>query len=60
MRVKDAVIVARRLASVDIDNVFDPADIVEWIRRNYYPEEVFTKEDLTRWAEDNSFVLEEE
>ena len=31
---------------------------VEWIRDNMHPDDVFDKEDLEEWAQDNGYVKE--
>lgn len=33
---------------------------MEWIGKHKSPEDVFSEQDLTRWAEENGFVREEE
>lgn len=35
-------------------------DIVEWIRANLQPTDVFTKAQLQAWAEANDYELQEE
>jgi len=34
----------------------DEDDVLEWIRNTKNPEDVFTKESLEQWAQENDFV----
>lgn len=42
--------------SVDIDD----DDIIEWVKKNKNPEDVFSKDELSDWVDDNGFIKEEE
>jgi hypothetical protein len=35
-------------------------DLLHQVRDNFYPEDVFTTDQLDRWAEENGYVKEEE
>lgn len=46
--------------SVEID-LFDcdEDEIIAFVQKNYSPEDVFPKDELTTWATDNGFLLPE-
>jgi len=35
-------------------------EVINWIKHNLNPEDVFDEEDLIEWAEDNGFFAEDE
>ena len=34
----------------------DATGILDWVRENFLPEDIFDKEELAEWAESNGFV----
>ena len=34
----------------------DATGILDWVRENFLPEDIFDKEELAEWADDNNFV----
>jgi len=34
-------------------------EVIEWIKRNLNPEDVFDENDLEAWAEDNGYFVED-
>ena len=34
-------------------------EVIEWIKNNLNPEDVFNEEDLIEWAEDNGYFTED-
>jgi len=38
--------------------IIDADDVKEKIRNDYYPEDVFTDEQLSTWAEENGYIKE--
>lgn len=57
---KNGIVIANPIHRADVDDVFEEDEIIAWIKKNYYPGEVFSLEELTEWAEDNGFVKETE
>ena len=43
---------------IDVDNLLDSA--IDWIQCNMSAEDVFPKESLAEWAEENGYVKVEE
>lgn len=37
----------------------DESEIIEFVRKNYGPEDVFPKDELTEWATNNGFAPSE-
>lgn len=33
--------------------------VIEWITYKFYPEDIFSKKDLQKWAEENGYVKSE-
>jgi hypothetical protein len=47
--------------SYAVNNIdIDEDVILEEVKKNFYPEDVFSVEQLDRWAEENGYVKEEE
>lgn len=41
----------------NVDSVFiDDSDIVDWVKTNLSPDDVFNENDLVMWAEANGFT----
>lgn len=36
--------------------IIDDIDIIEYIKENYYPEDVFDVDKLSVWAEENEYI----
>ena len=34
-------------------------DVLAWVAGEFYPEDVFSEEDLERWADENGYVQEQ-
>ncbi len=46
-----------------MDSIFSSnllEDVIDWIKDNLNPEDVFEENVLSVWAEDNGYILEEE
>lgn len=35
-------------------------EVIEWIKNNLNPEDVFDEDDLIEWAEDNGYFIDDE
>lgn len=40
--------------------IIDDRDIIEYIKENYYPEDVFDVDKLSVWAEENEYIKKDE
>ena len=54
---KDLAILLRDQAEISID--IDAVYILEWVRDNFAPDQVFDEDELARWAKDNDYYKEE-
>lgn len=44
----------------EVMNAMDSGDVVEWANGHYIPSDIFTEEELSKWAEANGFTSEEQ
>jgi len=46
----------------DVDGKLSLSDdvVTDYVAANYWPQDIFGKEELSEWAKDNGFVEEEE
>ena len=51
-RAHDLDVTKRILENVE----FDAADILDWVRENFAPDEVFEDDELEEWAENADYV----
>lgn len=47
------------MSKMNLEVVIDLDDVLEEVAGKYYPEEVFSKEALEKWALENDFIKEE-
>lgn len=54
---KDLAILLQDQAEISID--IDATYLLEWVRDNFTPDQVFDDDKLERWAEDNDYFKED-
>lgn len=46
--------------NVDITVAIDSDEIVEWVQKHYFPQDVYPREELDLWATENGYIKKEE
>lgn len=43
----------------DLLRTIDEDDLIDWVKRNKYPEDLFSESELEKWAEGAGYIKEE-